>query len=55
MGRSDGDPKGKQQVRSRQWSCSELKDGHQKLLAVKTESAGKAQVDLEIEETGGSN
>lgn len=28
-----------------------MKDGHEKLMAVKTETPGKAQVDLEIEET----
>ena len=49
VGMAEGQ-RSKRKVASKQWSCSELKDGNQKLMAVKMETPGKAQVDQEIEE-----
>ena len=49
VGMAEGQPS-KRKVASKQWSCSELKDGNQKLMAVKMETPGKAQIDQEIEE-----
>lgn len=37
-------------VPSKQWSCSELTDGHQHLMNVKLETNGKQQLALEIQE-----
>ena len=47
---ADSGEKAKRTVPSKQWSCSELKDGHQQLLSVKTESVSKDQLALEIQE-----
>ena len=43
VGMAEGQ-RSKRKVASKQWSCSELKDGNQKLMAVKMETPGKAQV-----------
>ena len=42
-------------MRSRQWSCSELAEGNQKLLAVKQETADSTDksLDLKIEQAAG--
>lgn len=37
-------------VGSRQWSCSELKEGHKTLLEVKKESEGEEALKLKIKE-----
>ena len=46
-------PKAKVAVPSRQWSCSELTGGHEKLVKVKLETPGKDQLELEIKESYG--
>ena len=46
-------PKAKSAVPSKQWSCSELTDGHQKLVKVKLGTPGKDQLELEIKESYG--
>jgi len=38
------------QVPSKQWSCSELTEGHNKLLQVKKESEGEEALKKKIEE-----
>lgn len=42
--------KNERKVPSKQFSCSELKDGHAKLMAVKMESISKDQLEDEIQE-----
>ena len=42
--------KPKRDVPSRQWSCSELKDGHKQLMNVKMEAVSKDQLAKEIKE-----
>lgn len=41
----------KKAVPSRQWSCSEMKDGHHKLMAIKTEAPSPEDMQKQIAET----
>lgn len=42
-------------VPSKQWSCSELKDGEQNLLAIKQEPYTKTELEDEIKEPMGNS
>ena len=42
-------------VPSKQWSCSELKDGEQNLLAIKQEQYTKTDLEDEIKEPMGNS
>lgn len=44
-------PKSVRQVPSKQWSCSELKEGNKDLLRVKQESGGEEELKRKIQET----
>lgn len=50
MGKAEKGDLGKVPVQSKQFSCSELKDGHTLLLAVKTEGTSEEDLQKQIQD-----